>query len=162
LPDIERESTKAQEISTQTVTDEIATQTGKTTVVLHNVPRPYSQVQLLQEVNEFGFEIDFLYLPPARHNSRNLGYAFCNLVNPGDVDDFIKEWKGHTWKYIPTSPKVADVSYSALQGVEDLCIYFSENKVNKAKFRPYLNNLVWLRIMIKNNHPSSRRKSDKN
>jgi hypothetical protein len=113
------------------------TDDGKTTVMLRNIPCRYTQMQLLDEVQEFGYEIDFLYLPPARHNNRNLGYGFLNFRRPDDCKAFMEKWKGHDWKIWKHSPKVAEVTYASLQGFEANINYFKDMKISKAKYRPY-------------------------
>merc|ERR1719440_891035 len=53
-----------------------------TSVMIRNIPCRYTQQELIDEIEMLGFVIDFLYLPPARRATGNLGYAFVNFVDP--------------------------------------------------------------------------------
>ena len=56
----------------------------KTTVMLRNIPNRYSQVSLLEEIDQEGFKgtYDFFYLPMDTQNRTNVGYAFINFMTP--------------------------------------------------------------------------------
>ena len=52
--------------------------------MLRNIPNRYSQVSLLEEIDQEGFKgtYDFFYLPMDTQNRTNVGYAFINFMTP--------------------------------------------------------------------------------
>eukprot|EP00929_Paragymnodinium_shiwhaense_P024441 TRINITY_DN15033_c0_g1_i1.p1 TRINITY_DN15033_c0_g1~~TRINITY_DN15033_c0_g1_i1.p1 ORF type:complete len:156 (+),score=24.34 TRINITY_DN15033_c0_g1_i1:162-629(+) len=56
---------------------------GTTTVMLRQISCHYSQVSLMEEVNDAGFEgtFDFFFMPVARRTTLGRGYAFINFVS---------------------------------------------------------------------------------
>lgn len=85
----------------------------KTTVMLRNLPNNYTRSMLLHLLDEQGFggKYDFLYLPIDFDRKANLGYAFVNLVDEEDVDEFWSSFDGFgSWSF--PSSKVCQVSWS--------------------------------------------------
>ncbi|CAE7386747.1 mei2 [Symbiodinium natans] len=92
--------------------------TGKTTVMLRNLPNNFSRDMLLSMLDKRGFagRYDFLYLPFDFCRNANLGYAFVNMVDAEAADALWKALEGFTaWGL--TSHKVCSVTWSGpLQG----------------------------------------------
>jgi hypothetical protein len=109
-----------------------------TTVMIRNIPCRYSQDELLLEVTEVGFQFNFLYLPPARRSPGNLGYAFVNFVDPSHALAFIDAFTGHAFVCQPKSKKRAEVMFAKLQGFEENVAFYSNVKVTKSKYRPFV------------------------
>ncbi|CAK0871007.1 unnamed protein product, partial [Prorocentrum cordatum] len=71
-----------------------------TTVMLKNLPSPYTRDMLIELLQSKGFldHCNFLYLPMNFQSSQNVGYAFLNLSNDEQakrffsVFDGFKEW----------------------------------------------------------------------
>lgn len=85
----------------------------KTTVMLRNLPNNYTRSMLLNLLDGQGFggKYDFLYLPIDFDRKANLGYAFINLVEEEDVDEFWSTFDGFgSWSF--PSSKVCQVSWS--------------------------------------------------
>eukprot|EP00928_Gymnodinium_smaydae_P074451 TRINITY_DN57504_c0_g1_i1.p1 TRINITY_DN57504_c0_g1~~TRINITY_DN57504_c0_g1_i1.p1 ORF type:complete len:379 (-),score=27.12 TRINITY_DN57504_c0_g1_i1:294-1430(-) len=56
---------------------------GKTTAMLRNIPYPFTETMLREELAlvGFGHSFDYLYLPFITDMQRNKGYAFINFLN---------------------------------------------------------------------------------
>lgn len=85
----------------------------RTTVMLRNLPNNYNRAMVLAMLDSEGFEgkYDFLYLPIDFKSCACLGYAFINLVDPGDVLRFWRKFDGYS-RWILPSKKVCHVSWS--------------------------------------------------
>jgi hypothetical protein len=110
-----------------------------TTVMVRNIPCRYSQNELLSEVAMLDLQFNFLYLPPARRSPGNLGYAFVNFVDNAQASMFIKLFDGHTFLYQPKSQKRAEPVFAKLQGFQQNVDFYSNMKVFKSKYRPFVN-----------------------
>lgn len=77
--------------------------TGRTTVLLREIPREYSREQLIQLIDAAGFAFlyDFVYLPVDFKSGSNLGYAFANLILPEEALRFRCHFEGFTRWGIP-------------------------------------------------------------
>mmetsp|Transcript_126693 Transcript_126693/g.253186 ORF Transcript_126693/g.253186 Transcript_126693/m.253186 type:complete len:373 (-) Transcript_126693:161-1279(-) len=72
----------------------------KTTVLLRNLPRDYTRTQLIELLEDEGFDgtFDFVYVPMDFSSEASLGYAFVNFTAPGDarrcweIFDGLVEW----------------------------------------------------------------------
>merc|ERR1711939_742610 len=76
----------------------------KTTVVVKNIPHKYTQEWLLEEIQELGFEVDFLYLPRrlfAKPN--NIGYGFVNFATASEAQMFTEVFTGRKFPKQPNS-----------------------------------------------------------
>jgi len=94
--------------------------TGRTTVMLRNMPNNYTRDMLLSLMDKRGFagRYDFVYLPFDFRRAANLGYAFVNMVDPQAADALWRSLDGFSsWQL--TSHKVCRVTWSGpLQGRE--------------------------------------------
>lgn len=109
-----------------------------TTVMVRNIPCRYSQNELLSEVAMLDLQFNFLYLPPARRSPGNLGYAFVNFVDHEQASMFIRLFDGHTFLYQPKSQKRAEPVFAKLQGFQQNLDFYSNMKVFKSKYRPFV------------------------
>jgi hypothetical protein len=135
--------TTVEEETQQTPLDEFADEHARsqelwTTVMIRNIPCRYSQDELYLEVAEIGFAFNFLYLPPARRSPGNLGYAFVNFVDPTHALAFVEAFTGHAFVCQPKSKKRAEVMFAKLQGFEENVAFYSNVKVTKSKYRPFV------------------------
>mmetsp|Transcript_56206 Transcript_56206/g.100147 ORF Transcript_56206/g.100147 Transcript_56206/m.100147 type:complete len:515 (-) Transcript_56206:159-1703(-) len=69
---------------------------GVVTVMIRQIPRQYSQLMLLKEVNRHGFEgqYDFFYLPFDLKKGINVGYGFVSFVHPHYALAFREAFEG--------------------------------------------------------------------
>mmetsp|Transcript_18176 Transcript_18176/g.31913 ORF Transcript_18176/g.31913 Transcript_18176/m.31913 type:complete len:461 (+) Transcript_18176:65-1447(+) len=106
---------------------------GKTTVMVQNVPASYSQRKLMAELDtEFEGKYDFLYLPldPRSHTSR--GFAFVNMISQEDADAFYERFHGKLFR--GSSPGVSEplvVVPAVVQGFEDNAAQFFSLKAGR-------------------------------
>jgi hypothetical protein len=99
----------------------------KTTVVVKNIPHKYTQDWLLQEIQELGFEVDFLYLPRRMFaKPNNIGYGFVNFASASEARMFTEVFTGRKFPKQPNSMKMASVGYAKLQGKEANVQHYTE------------------------------------
>jgi hypothetical protein len=108
--------------------------------MVRNIPCKYTQVQLMEEIEQVTPNFDFVYVPPARtvKVEKNIGYAFINFMTARDAEIFLQEFEGHEFSLYKNSPKKAKVSIATLQGLDENVNFFKNSKVAKSKFRPYV------------------------
>eukprot|EP00435_Cladocopium_sp_Y103_P020533 s363_g5.t1 len=89
---------------------------GKTTVMMRNIPNNYTRKMFLELLNKHGLQscYDFIYLPYDFQRDSNLGYAFVNLREESwqdAVDMFWRTFDGFSQWSLPSS-KVCKVTWS--------------------------------------------------
>lgn len=97
---------------------------GTTTAMLRNIPNKYTQVGLIERLNENGFcgQLDFIYLPIDFKNKCNVGYAFVNFRTAEACERFaIAYHHSNSRDMLPgyNSKKVCEVSAARFQGCEE-------------------------------------------
>lgn len=73
---------------------------GNTTVMLRNIPKSFTQYQVLELVDQNGFQgrYDFVYMPMDFRNAVNLGYGFVNLQTHQDALALMECFNAFRWK----------------------------------------------------------------
>eukprot|EP00927_Polykrikos_kofoidii_P033586 TRINITY_DN28408_c0_g1_i1.p1 TRINITY_DN28408_c0_g1~~TRINITY_DN28408_c0_g1_i1.p1 ORF type:complete len:406 (+),score=56.90 TRINITY_DN28408_c0_g1_i1:67-1218(+) len=109
-----------------------------TTIMLRNIPNKYTQVKLMQELDDCGYEgaYDFFYLPMDVHNRSNVGYAFINFLTPEVADKFRQEFSHHCFQRFH-SRKVGTVCIAHVQGLDENLRHFQNRAVTHAKNDKY-------------------------
>jgi len=101
----------------------------RTTLMIKNIPNKYSQVTLVETVNQsHKGRYDFLYLPIDFRNQCSIGYAFINLRTKQDVLSFYQAYHEKRWAYYQ-SKKVCQVTYARIQGKRQLVSHFNKSPV---------------------------------
>lgn len=125
----------------------------RSTVMIRNIPRCFSQTQLMEIIRlRFGVEpFDFLYLPLDLVNRVNVGYVFINFESSDAVIRCLRLFNGKTWRAIVAAAgmpsvddsemtKVARVSFARMQGLNHLTEHFSKSSIMQNQpdhIRPY-------------------------
>lgn len=132
----------------------------RTTVMIRNIPRTFSQravLDLLRLRVSSRMDLmddvvfDFLYLPMDLVNRVNVGYAFINFTKPQYVIDCYRLFNSKTWRTIieaaglpriedPEMSKVARVSFARIQGRDNLMEHFNKSSImlnHPESVRPY-------------------------
>lgn len=93
---------------------------GITTVMIRNIPKEYSQDELIEEVSAImGHEpFDFFYLPWDFQHNANVGYAFVNFHRTKSAHLSMKLFAKYQFKAHP-SAKLGDASPAHIQGLEN-------------------------------------------
>merc|ERR1719460_2697826 len=90
-----------------------------TTLMVRNLPRNITQLDLINELNQAGFEAtyDFVYMPQSFSVSENVGFAFVNFINPSKAGALVGLW--HRQRRFGATAKQAalNISPADIQGL---------------------------------------------
>lgn len=115
---------------------------SRTTLMIKNIPNKYTSKMLLAAIDErLRGTYDFLYLPIDFKNKCNVGYAFINMTEPGQIVTFYKAFNGKKWEKF-NSEKVASLAYARIQGKAALIAHFQNSSLmnEDKRCRPILFN----------------------
>ncbi|XP_048137526.1 protein MEI2-like 4 isoform X2 [Rhodamnia argentea] len=115
---------------------------SRTTLMIKNIPNKYTSKMLLAAIDErHRGTYDFLYLPIDFKNKCNVGYAFINMTEPGQIVTFYKAFNGKKWEKF-NSEKVASLAYARIQGKAALIAHFQNSSLmnEDKRCRPILFN----------------------
>ncbi|XP_022632719.1 protein MEI2-like 1 isoform X3 [Vigna radiata var. radiata] len=102
---------------------------SRTTLMIKNIPNKYTSKMLLAAIDEqCRGTYDFLYLPIDFKNKCNVGYAFINMIDPGQIIPFHKAFNGKKWEKF-NSEKVAVLAYARIQGKAALIAHFQNSSL---------------------------------
>lgn len=98
---------------------------GDTTVAIRGLPRTFTQQQLMEEINEMGFEgrYDFFYVPLERGQRSNRGFAFVNFVSTEVAEEFYQQM--HNKNFDEPTKSVVQVMPAKVQGFEQNAMRFA-------------------------------------
>jgi len=90
-----------------------------TTVMLQNLPNNFTRNQLIQLMNNEGFEgrYNLVYIPIDFRSKVGLGYAFIDLGTNEDAEAFFQHLQGFD-KWNTDSVKVCQATWSQFQGID--------------------------------------------
>jgi hypothetical protein len=118
----------------RTRTDPMHWDDGVVTVMVRQIPRRFTQLMFLKEVNCSGFEglFDFLYLPYDLKKGINVGYGFLNFITPQHAQEFRKAFDGSFLdKQIRCRAKPVRVHPASVQGYEANYRHFVQTKTGQ-------------------------------
>ncbi|XP_061372306.1 protein MEI2-like 4 isoform X2 [Gastrolobium bilobum] len=102
---------------------------SRTTLMIKNIPNKYTSKMLLAAIDEqCRGTYDFLYLPIDFKNKCNVGYAFINMTDPGQIIPFHQAFNGKKWEKF-NSEKVASLAYARIQGKTSLVAHFQNSSL---------------------------------
>lgn len=102
---------------------------NRTTLMIKNIPNKYTSKMLLTAIDEScRGTYDFLYLPIDFKNKCNVGYAFINMIDPGQIIPFHQAFHGKKWEKF-NSEKVAVLAYARIQGKSALIAHFQNSSL---------------------------------
>ncbi len=115
----------------------------RTSVRIKNIPVKYTNQDFMKEIdNRMGFNkninyrnYDLFYLPMNYSNTRNLGYAFVNFVDPICIIDFLNRFKGIKLKS-NNGNKECQITFAKYQGRKEITSHLL-NSSGEGK-KPYL------------------------
>jgi len=101
----------------------------KTTILVRNVPCQYKQDQLLEELLQAGWKINFLYLPIRKSMKGNAGFVFINFETHEEAEAFLEKHQGYKFERNPNSKKRAVCDWAKMQGYEANIQFYSQTDV---------------------------------
>ncbi len=125
------------------INDIILGKEKRTSVRIKNIPVKYTNQDFMKEIdNRMGFNkninyrnYDLFYLPMNYSNTRNLGYAFVNFVDPICIIDFLNRFKGIKLKS-NNGNKECQITFAKYQGRKEITSHLL-NSSGEGK-KPYL------------------------
>jgi hypothetical protein len=111
---------------------------GRTTLMIRNVPRKYTQRQLLTDLLaacDFTGWADFFYLPTDLGTCRNLGYCFLNFVCPlraAEVKNAL-----HKLRLSSGAKSGLSIGYADFQGLDENLRNVRRSLMHRIKNREY-------------------------
>jgi len=126
----------------------------RTSVRIKNIPVKYSNQDFMKEIDtRMGFNMninyrnyDLFYLPMNYSNTRNLGYAFINFVDPICIIDFLYRFKGIKLKS-SNCHKECQITFAKFQGRKEITSHLL-NSSGEGK-KPYLFTINKNRLRIR-------------
>jgi hypothetical protein len=118
----------------------------RTTIMLRNIPNDMTQAQFKRflDLTSKG-KYDFSYLRMDFSKGQNVGYGFVNFSDPLHIIEFMEHYEGTP--YMPNKkfsirrgPKLAEMAYAVVQGVEGSIEKFRNSSVmdEAPEYRPKL------------------------
>mmetsp|Transcript_129216 Transcript_129216/g.258010 ORF Transcript_129216/g.258010 Transcript_129216/m.258010 type:complete len:441 (+) Transcript_129216:86-1408(+) len=91
-----------------------------TTLMIRNLPRSLTQVQLIAELDRCGLAnlYDFAYMPRCFQSGENNGFAFVNFISPAAAGRLVGAWHRQRLFGIGPSDAALNLSPAVLQGFE--------------------------------------------
>jgi hypothetical protein len=120
------------------VQDTASSQDAPTTMMIRNLPRRYSQPDLMMDLEELGFAgtFDFLYIPIDKATSACMGYAFVNFKDSDSAESCMRDFHDYVFKRQQRgSSKVACVSVAHVQGLEKNMQHYKNSAVHGSKHK---------------------------
>merc|ERR1712048_1476531 len=99
--------------------------------MLRNIPNDYTRDMLVQLLDEHGFQnlYNFVYLPIDFQSRKGVGYAFVNLVTPGDAVRCFAHFEGFS-QWSVKSFKICQTCWSdPVQGLDGNCERYRNSPV---------------------------------
>jgi len=109
-----------------------------TTLMIRNIPRKYTQRQLLIDLNDAHAilgKVDFFYLPADLGTGRNLGYCFVNFVRPQDAVEV--KHKLHKLRLFSGAKSGLSIGFADVQGLESNLRNVRRPLMHRIKNREY-------------------------
>nr|GMD77708.1 protein terminal ear1 homolog [Ipomoea batatas] len=110
---------------------------GKTTVMIRNIPNQYQRDSFMAFLDEYCLEshlqYDFLYLPMDFKTNNNVGYAFVNFTTEAAAAKIRERLENHAWGVLRTpngyftSKKICVVAWARIQGRKELVKHFQKS-----------------------------------
>jgi len=116
---------------------------GATTVMVQNLPRLFSQKDLMNSLDLQGFEgtYDYCYLPVCFTNGHCRGYAFINFQSPLVASRLLAEWQDAKYLLSRKQKKPLVVTYAETQGLAALLAQPAMKRMQRVRnveFRPFV------------------------
>jgi len=92
-----------------------------TTVMVRNIPNDYLRDNLLKVLDDEGFKgkYNFVYLPVDFKRKAGLGYAFVNMINHSEAEQFMERFSGYNkWKVGSQKVCTTEWGMPSQQGIE--------------------------------------------
>jgi hypothetical protein len=124
--------------------DETFVDQRRTTVMMRNIPTSYTRANLVELLDQQGFQgtYDFVYLPVKIQTALSHGFAFINFTTTESTERFWQHFTGFSDWIVP-SAKVCEVTWSeTAQGIDEQIERYRDSPMMHEsvddKFRPAL------------------------
>lgn len=113
-------------------------ESAMTTLMIRNIPRKYTQRQLLQDLQDacgIAAMLDFFYLPADLGTGRNLGYCFVNFVQASNA--LTVKQKLHKLRLFAGAKCGLSIGFADVQGFESNLRNVRRSLMHRIKNREY-------------------------
>mmetsp|Transcript_25284 Transcript_25284/g.58237 ORF Transcript_25284/g.58237 Transcript_25284/m.58237 type:complete len:186 (-) Transcript_25284:99-656(-) len=116
---------------------------GLTTVMVQNLPRIYTQQDLIDALQKCGHEgtYDFCYAPVCFSNGHSRGYAFVNFRTHEAAVALLTAWQNTKYTLSKKQKKPLIVTFAVTQGLEALLAQPAMKRMQRVRnleFRPFV------------------------
>ena len=105
----------------------------RTTLMIKNIPNKFKRELLINIIDQnFKYGYDLFILPTDANRYKNFGYSFINFTCSYYIPYFFFLFNKKKWPNT-NSQKVCEITYSKIQGRNNLLLHYSQNMIYKNK-----------------------------
>ena len=100
----------------------------RASIMIKNIPNKFTRDLLLNTIDQnFKGTYDLFILPTDGSKNKNFGYSFINFISCYFIPYFYSQFNNKNWSGT-NSKKICEITYSKIQGRQNLISYYS-NKI---------------------------------
>ena len=126
----------------------ISLEDQRTSIMIKNIPNKFTRDLLLSTIDQnFKGTYDLFILPTDGSKNKNFGYSFINFISCYFIPYFYSKFNNKNWS-CTNSKKICEITYSKIQGRQNLISYYSNKIIFYNKYLKEINNKTEYKIPI--------------